>query len=433
MFPLPTRREPDRGDRHRLPDGFGKATHQPQRELLRGGAIRTVSLGLRRQGFLDYLWLTDFEITDPVLSGDNASACAVHSWEWNSGANKYGPYDTSKCSIVYWSSLSVLNGPVHSNDGLYVCGSPTFNGDTDTYYNSATSNNAYHSKQFGGPGAVLNPLGCSNTPTYARNNDPASGSILPFPPANASIRSQADQNQGGTGCLYTGPTTITLLATGKMNVISPKTIQSNCATGSNVSLPTNGVVYVQNVPAGADPNHSSCSGSACNGDVSVSGTLNGQLTIASSNDIDITGNIVYHSYPSGNDVLGLVAYNDVAVVHSSGADVKDDLTIDAAIMSLRHSFYVQNWASGGQGSCSGSHPCAVPGVHSLNVNGVITQEFRGPVGTFNSSTGSLASGYNKNYAYDTRLKYLSPPYFLSPTQSAWIRLSYAEIAPKQTP
>ena len=32
----------------------------------------------------------------------------------------------------------------------------------------------------------------------------------------------------------------------------------------------------------------------------------------------------------------------------------------------------------------------------------------------------LVAGYNKNYSYDTRLKYLSPPYFLSPTQSAWI-------------
>ena len=48
------------------------------------GVIRTVSLGLRRQGFLDYLWLTDYEITDPALSGDNATACTFHAWEWNS-------------------------------------------------------------------------------------------------------------------------------------------------------------------------------------------------------------------------------------------------------------------------------------------------------------------------------------------------------------
>ena len=109
--------------------------------------------------------------------------------------------------------------------------------------------------------------------------------------------------------------------------------------------------------------------------------------------------------------------------------------IDAAIMSLNHSFYVQNWSTGGNTSCTVAHPCAVAGAHSLNINGVITQKFRGPVGTFNGSTTppTLTTGYNKNYAYDTRLKYLSPPYFLSPTQSAWIRISYAEIAPKQTP
>jgi hypothetical protein len=402
------------------------------------GVIRTVSLGLRRQGFLDYLWLTDYEITDPALSGSNASSCTFHAWEWNSGSSKYGPSNLANCQVVYWSSLSVLNGPVHSNDGLYVCGGPAFNGDTDTYYNSATSNNAFQSKQFAGPGAVLNPLACANAPVYARNGDPASGAILPFPPANTAIKSQADGNLGGAGCLYTGPTTITLLSSGKMNVVSSKTIQTNagCAPGSNLNLPSNGVIYVQNVPAAnSDPNHSSCSGSACYGDVNISGTLKGQLTIASEDDIVITGNVKYSSYPGGSDVLGLVADNDVAVAHASGANIADDLTIDAAIMSLNHSFYVQNWSTGGNNACSGAHPCAVAGAHSLNINGVITQKFRGPVGTFNGSTSppTLTSGYNKNYAYDTRLKYLSPPYFLSPTQSAWIRISYAELQPTATP
>ena len=68
---------------------------------------------------------------------------------------------------------------------------------------------------------MLNPLGCANTPSYSRNGDPASGSILPFPPANTSIQTQADAALGGTGCLYTGPTTIVLKNVGdvgKMDV-----------------------------------------------------------------------------------------------------------------------------------------------------------------------------------------------------------------------
>ena len=252
---------------------------------------------------------------------------------------------------------------------------------------------------------------------------------------NTSIQTQADGVQGGKGCLYTGPTTITLNAAGTMDVTSPGTLSTNagCGPGAGRNLPQNGVVYVQNVPAGADPNHSNCSGNACIGDVNVSGTLNGQLTIASMDDINITGNLTYHQYPGGDDVLGLVADNDVAVVHAANATVQDDLTIDAAIMSLNHSFYVQNWASGTNGACSGTHPCAVPGVHSLIINGVITQEFRGPVGTFNGNPPVLATGYNKRYTYDSRLKYLSPPFFLTPTQSAWERISYAELKPNPAP
>ncbi len=149
-------------------------------------------------------------------------------------------------------------------------------------------------------------------------------------------------------------------------------------------------------------------------------------------DIDITGNILYHQYPAGNDVLGLIATNDIAVVHSGSADVSSNLTIDAAMMSLRHSFYVQNWDQGAS-SCTVGDPCSVAGSDNLIINGVIAQEFRGPVGTFDTSTGTVLSGYNKHYTYDTRLKYLSPPYFLSPTQSAWLRISYAEIAPKLVP
>ncbi len=404
------------------------------------GVIRTVSLGLRRQGFLDYLWLTDYEITDPVLTGASTSACKHRAWQYNSTTGSYGPSLSANpsCSIVYWTSLSSLNGPVHSNDGLYVCGSPAFLGNTDTYYNSPTSNNQPNSLKFGGGGTVLNPLGCANSPVYGVSNppQPVAGSFLAFPPANTSIRNQADGALGGTGCLYTGPTTITLNAAGTMNVTSPatKSTNSGCGPGSALSLPANGVVYVQNVPAaGSDPNHSSCSGNACLGDVNVSGTLKGQLTIASMDDIDITGNLVYHQFPGGNDVLGLVADNDVAVVHAANATVWDDLTIDAAIMSLNHSFYVQNWATGSNAACSGSHPCAVPGAHSLIVNGVITQEFRGPVGTFSGSPPVLQSGYNKDYSYDSRLKYLSPPFFLSPTQSAWQRISYAELKPNPTP
>ena len=392
--------------------------------------MRTVRVGLRRQGFLDFLYMTDYEIVDPALSGD-PSSCIFRAWQWNASRNNYGP-DPSNCSIVYWTDSAVLNGPVHSNDGLYVCGSPNFNGDTDTYYNSPTSQSVAGSTRFAGPGVTLNPLGCSNSPQFNRNSDPASGANLPFPPANTSIRTQADGAVGGLGCLYTGPTTITLHNsgnTGQMDVTSAltKSTNSGCGPGVNLSLPANGVVYVQTVPSSvSDPNHSACTGAACNGDANVKGTLAGQLTIAAQNDIIIRDNLLYHVYPGGTDVLGLIANNNVGIYHpvnGSGVNQAGSLsnpTVDAAILALSHSFFVQNWSKGAP-------------LGDLTINGVVTQEYRGAVGTFSGSPPVIQTGYNKVYTYDTRLKYLSPPYFLSPSQSAWRRLSYAELIPTATP
>lgn len=395
------------------------------------GVIRTVKVGLRRQGFLDYLWLTDYEITDPVLSGSNASRCKYRAWEWNPGANTYGPDPGRNCGIVYWTTQATLNGPVHSNDALYVCGDPTVDGNTTSYYNSPATNSVPGSTRFGGPGQVVNRLGCRNAPRWSRNGDPAGGPLLPFPPANTEIKNHADGAAGGRGCLYTGSTTIELKVdgdVGKMDVTSPGTRSTNagCGPGTDLELPRNGVVYVQTVPtSAADPNHSPCAGSACLGDVRLRGTLAGQLTIAAQNDIIVVGNTQYHEYPGGTDVLGLIANNTVALHHpvSNGDNAPGSLVnprVDAAILALNHSFYVQNWGTGGP-------------LGTLTVNGVIAQEFRGPVGTFSGNPPVQRTGYDKSYNYDARLKYLSPPYFLSPTSSAWGRLSYSELKPDPSP
>lgn len=52
----------------------------------------------------------------------------------------------------------------------------------------------------------------------------------------------------------------------------------------------------------------------------------------------------------------------------------------------------------------------------LHVYGGILQYFRGPVGTFNSSTGSPYTGFKKDYRYDLRFSYLKPPLFPTTTR-----------------
>jgi hypothetical protein len=219
-------------------------------------------------------------------------------------------------------------------------------------------------------------------------------------------------------------------------------------TGStfNIPLPANGVIYAQDVPADpTDPNYSSNSytsnrcrtnGNAVgypitgditrypcrSGDVFIEGTLKGQLTVAAANNVVVTWHIDYYDGTAGRDILGLVAENYVEVYHpvnSSGSNLNiksssprtfSNARINAAILSVDHSFRVQNYEEGNR-------------LSNLSVRGAIAQKFRGIVGLVNTT------GYDKDYVYDDRLKFLSPPKFLNPVESAFDVSVWAEADP----
>jgi hypothetical protein len=214
----------------------------------------------------------------------------------------------------------------------------------------------------------------------------------------------------------------------------------------------------------------------CEADVFVSnlagstGGTSGNLTIASQNNIIIDGNITYSladcginfdskymdvagtasgqcQYNSGttpNDTLGLIAYHFVEVDHpvsttttctryiygncqqystttslepacgTNGApnapncdpDTGSGLTIDAAILALNDSFAVNNYTVGGPEG-------------QLDIYGAIAKDWRGAVGQFNSGTDKVTSGYSKYYLWDSRLEYVTVPYYLNPGTPSW--------------
>jgi hypothetical protein len=234
------------------------------------------------------------------------------------------------------------------------------------------------------------------------------------------------------------------------------------------TLPSN-LVYVQNVPAtSADPNYSAAlpSGFSCtssgagwsyggtayptsgeapadgwyvhdftsntnswstsnpaygcrNGDVYVKGTFKGAMTVAAENYVYVTGDLVYSSTTS--DVLGLVGNNAVIVwnpVTGTATSPQNKLTdsgrtIDAAIVSVAHTFMVQNPA---WGSLRGT----------LTVLGSIAQRYRGQVGAGNAS--GLATGYAKSYTYDPRFSQTAPPRYLEPVKITYGVVRYATAA-----
>ena len=132
----------------------------------------------------------------------------------------------SSCGQIQFGKFDTLAGPVHSNDTMLIC-STTFLG-TVTTSNPTTP--IYQTASGGGCGAPV-----FKNPDLSPN---PSGAViyekpLTIPPTNANMKSETytdiPADVPNPGCLYTGPTTITFLGNGKMNVVSPytKAIETN--------------------------------------------------------------------------------------------------------------------------------------------------------------------------------------------------------------
>jgi hypothetical protein len=417
---------------------------------------RSVVATFRRRSFLDYLYFTDLETSDPVwyvlqargrptqsgttawrsstgtyfrpsgapdLLSWSAARCPVYwrngrgrlrwpvspdsAWqaqidgEWGDAEGDEGDWETSTfpCTEIQFVSGDFIEGPLHTNDDILVCGTPTF------------GRTSQDSIEVSGSGWRQ---GCTGSPRIQGTWKPFSPVLTP-PPSSTSLKQVVE-----SGYLFRGTTTIEL--------------QSNAMTVTNanlrpttqtVALPSNGVVYVDHdastgcaVPAyqPLEP-YSDPVGCAV---TYVRGTYASDLTIASAKDIVVTGNIAR----SGDKMLGLIADNFVRVYHPTVPDDPDDPTdcdnarttptnvsIEAAILALNHSFTVDRYF------------CGAP-LGTLTVRGTIAQKHRGPVGRGSGST--ILNGYYKDYEYDDRLRLREPPHFIDPVQASWRIQRYAE-------
>jgi hypothetical protein len=153
------------------------------------------------------------------------------------------------------------------------------------------------------------------------------------------------------------------------------------------------------------------------GDISIEGSItsSGSITTTST---DCPSNWSPCPETDGTDALGLVAgyFVDLPQAPSGapGSCPNPPLTIEAAMLALSDSVYVapgftEGWTNGGQ--------CY------LRVFGSIAQDFRGPVGLVGTA------GYIKQYVYDTSLRILWPPYYLSASSATWAPVTYEEGNP----
>ena len=369
---------------------------------------RSIVATFRRGGFLDYLYFTDFENLDPQAEDTSAE----RSWALANCANRYRAARPAGCTEIQFITGDRTNGPFHTNDDILTCGTPIF------------GRNATDRVEFSGPDpGWRRGGGCSGSPNFQGTVKTAVKKLV-LPTTNNELLTAA---QGG-GNVYTGTTHIRLNANNTMTVRTGSYPQST----NTVPLPGNGVVYVRTGTGGCSITNPppvanySTEPRSC-GNLYISGTYNESLTFGADNDI-----IIGSDYDptqrdlrkaSGADgVVGLIAKNFVRVYHRvtrtssscSNATSPSDVTIDAAILALQHSFIADNYG------------CGAP-LGDLQVNGAIAQKYRGTVGRHNN--GVPVNGFLKDYTYDDRLRFRSPPYFLPPVDAAWTVLRRNEQVP----
>jgi hypothetical protein len=356
---------------------------------------RTVRATLRRKNFIDFIYFTQFETLDPAAySGAGNVATAT------SQCSTFRAARTSFCQEIQFAPADVISGPLHTNDNLRVCGNATF------------GRNRRDSIEVSGQPSYVNSGSCTATPNF-QGTLVSPADQLGMPPSNAAIRSVALP-----GYVFSGRTDITLNGS-SMTVTTYNTATTPVTPVTRtLALPSNGVIYAANTSCNggfirsqtySDPRY------GC-GDIWLRGRYDQDLTIAADNDIVVRDDVTRG--PEGV-LLGLIANNFVRVYHpvdftqtggpggcentGNWTDTRD-LRLDAAMLTLAHSFIVDNWH------------CGSP-LGDLSIFGAIAQRFRGTVGTGGSS--GIATGYRKDYVYNDRLRYREPPFFLDPVKASW--------------
>lgn len=382
-------------------------------------ATKTVELVVRQASFGRYAYFTDKE-TSSITGG-----------------------------AIWWKAGETVDGPVHSNNTSGSNFSINYTGSTapifldvvtaagsSINYNPSTPNNQATWQKIFANGSTGFKLGVPAiqlpTSTDIQKNA-AWGSSSGFPGTDgvyvkssaaggiyirgdATIQMQLDASNNQQMVIKQGSntTTITVNLTNGTTTYTGPVGSGSSASGGAVP---NGVIYCTG-------NITSLKGVIADNKYSgTTITTRNAWTIATdvnnSKDITITDDLTYRTKPDKNQpttatcnlaagTLGLVAHNTVISTAATG-----DVEIDAVMLS------------GGQNTTDGSFYAANYDSRTpanLTVLGGVIQKARGPVGTFNASTGQTTTGFTKNYHYDPRLSTNPPPFY--PTTGQYERLSW---------
>jgi len=278
----------------------------------------------------------------------------------------YSTYETDKPGGVniWWTGNDTVWGPFHTQDKLRVYRHPSFLGKKTSHKGSIVY---YSSKN-------------QDAPVITGLYEPGKSVVLP---TNAVENLEADADAGGLK--FSGKDTVYLF----FNRDSLKFKYKYSDPYQSLNLPDaapNGLVYAKDCV------------------VRLKGVVKGQYTLGCSSSSTSTGkgtvwlddNIVYDTNPlidpQSQDLFGIVAENYIYI--SRAAPNNLDINIQASMFSEKWGFGAWEYNKR-------------PVSGNINLLGGIQQNYRQPVGTF----GNEEHGFYKQYRYDWRLGFMSPPFY----------------------
>lgn len=375
---------------------------------------RSIVATFSHPSFLDYAFVSNYELVDPLTVGRKTTECEHYY--------KERIKEAKPCVSFPWISEDAIEGPFHTNDAADISGSPSFGraGQNDTI----EMDGGY----YGG------------TPEFNGKGYKEGGPILLPPETGSELISEAETKFKGR--------TVIALKEGTPGTMEVK----NAGKTETKQFPANGVVAVVNGPSGCGitytPFFPSYSADTECGNVYISGKYTQALTVIAENDVIINGNLTTTGgtgggEPTGTATLGLIADKYVRLYHPVKGPCESGVTstckteesptgsaqytcnqenaeasysattkelggalnnpiIDAALLSTKNSWGVDNFGCG-------------KSLGTINVWGSIAEEWRGRV------TCCAAGGdYVKSYKWDSRFENDQPPDFLAPTtNSGW--------------
>jgi type II secretory pathway pseudopilin PulG len=416
------------------PEGLMEKTFRIRSNGYYGDSHVSVMATFKPASFLDYVYFTQYETSDPVSYAteelkygaekqcekflrEGRTETALKNKAGQEMNEQGGVYEGKSgerkkyCTTISFVSGDNIKGPMHTNDAFVICQTaqrPILGrGVEDAVEVGAGSPGWYPtSKSFLNSGS-----NCGGEPEIKGQFRLNSAVIVP-PETNSELATIAEP-----AYRFSGEVSICL------NGATMTVGKGQSCTEQTLPFPSNGVIYVSS---------RSCTGlytpfnltypttaTEC-GNVNLKGTYSKPLTIAAANDVIISGNV---TKTSEEGMLGLIANNFIRIYHpvtletvkrtegsktieevvckGNAAGYIENLNIEAALLAIKHSIIVDNY------NCGSS-------LGTLSVKGALAQKFRGAVGT----TGG--TGYIKNYEYDGLLKLTEPPSFIQPIKSDWV-------------